>query len=78
MPALRYDPALARAGSSFFWSPPLPGAAQAALVVHARPATALPAHRIRAISVLETIRRTDSRCGPNRNNPPLVDCFPYL
>jgi len=78
MPALRYDPALARAGSSFFRNPRFPRAAMAAGVVRARRATAKPARRICAISGLETIRRTDSWCGPNRNNPLLVDCFPCL
>jgi hypothetical protein len=78
MPALRYDPALARAGSSFFWSPRLPTAAPATGVVRAEHAIAASDRHICVLSVLETRRRTDSWCGPNQNNPPLVDCFSCL
>jgi hypothetical protein len=96
MPALRYDPALARAGSSFFRRAPRARSANAFGSVDARRATAaldrvrfqMPAQAelnlktrpgpIRAVSVLETGRLTDSWYGPNRNNPSLVDCFSSL
>jgi hypothetical protein len=78
MPALRYDPALARAGSSFSWSPRFPRAAKTANVIHARRSIAKSARRNHANSGLETMRRTDNWCGPNRNNLPIVDCFPCI